>query len=119
MNKNFASVVDTIQDKLESFIPIFEQVRLLHVPLPDVEIFEHGGEEVVNLPGHVQDVRHPVGRQLLQVGGVPLGAEIEEVKYLGGRVHLTEYKENLLVNERLEFFEVLIEIIFELLADTF
>ena len=46
-------------------------------------------------------VYRPVGFELLEVGRVPLGAEVEEVEDERGRVHLAEDEHHLLVDERL------------------
>ncbi len=43
-------------DELVRVVPVFEQLGLRHVVQTDVHVLEVLGEEVVDLPRHVQDV---------------------------------------------------------------
>ena len=46
-------------DELVGLVPVLQQVGGLLVEHPDVVVLKHRREEVVDLPGHVQDVAHP------------------------------------------------------------
>ena len=63
------------------------------------------------VPCHIENVGYTVHVELLQVVGVPLGAQVQKVKDLGGRVHLAEDQEYLLVDEGLEVLKVLVELL--------
>lgn len=45
-------------DELVRVVPVLQQVGGLFIVHSDVVILEHPWEEVVDLPGHVQDVVH-------------------------------------------------------------
>ena len=46
-------------DELVGLVPVLQQVGGLLVEHPDVVVLKHCREEVVDLPGHVEDVPHP------------------------------------------------------------
>ena len=50
-------------DELVGLVPVGQQVRGFLVVHTDVVVLEEAGEEVVDLPGHVQDVLNPEGRE--------------------------------------------------------
>lgn len=49
-------------DELVGFVPVLQQVGGLFVIHSDVVVLKHPREEVVDLPGHIQDVAHSTGQ---------------------------------------------------------
>lgn len=49
-------------NELVGVVPVLQQVGGLLVVHTDVAVLKQAREEVVDLPGHIQDVAHPAGR---------------------------------------------------------
>lgn len=47
-------------DELVGFVPVLQQVGGLFVVHSDVVVLKHPREEVINLPGHIQNVTYPM-----------------------------------------------------------